>query len=225
MVWTLADCALRTSARNKGAARLLICTDRRSSSVSCKAVTSVIFPPVTLIWPWTEPKRVWTTSPAKVPPAFEEAPDEPVDPEAAAELPADPLELLLLDPAPDPAEPVVPVPAPVEPADAGPAVVPVALAVSATWVPDCQPASRIPAEARVAETTARILTSRTFRSGVALPARLPGVRHRGRSVPRRRARRRKRRRRPGGVRSSPAGSRTGLRRRAARSGHPWAAGR
>ena len=50
------------------------------------------------------------------------------------------------------------------------------LPVSATWTPDCQPTRRMPAEARAAETAARVLTSQTFRNGVGLP----GRRRRGR---------------------------------------------
>src|SRR5512141_1186141 len=89
-----------TSARSSGAARLLICTDLRSSSVSCRAVTSVIAPAFTVICTCTAPKRVWTTLPAKVPAACAAAPPEP-------EEPVDPLEELEPD---DPEE--VPPPAP-----------------------------------------------------------------------------------------------------------------
>ena len=94
IVCTLADWAVRTSARSTGAARLLICTDFRSASVSCRAVTSVIVPEDTVICTWTAPKRVWTTAPSYVPADFAAAPEPaalPDDPEESADpvLPED----------------------------------------------------------------------------------------------------------------------------------------
>lgn len=92
MLLTSADWAASTSLRSKGAARLLIWMDFRSSSVSWSAVTSVIAPAFTVICTWTEPNRVGTTAPSYVAAAAAAAPaepDAPVEP-AAPDAPADP---------------------------------------------------------------------------------------------------------------------------------------
>ncbi|GAA2142169.1 hypothetical protein GCM10009825_31440 [Arthrobacter humicola] len=129
-----------------------------------------------MICTWTFPKRVWLTEPAKVPPFPAPAAEvvvsvEPVDP--VVPLPEAAPEVLVPELLPDPLP--VAADAPVDPVV--PAEVPMdEPAASVTWLPDCHPTRRIPAEARVAETAARILTSQTFRSEAVLPARLLLVR-------------------------------------------------
>ena len=90
--------------------------------------------------------------------------DEPEDPEELAD-PEDPAVPDELEDPDDPDDPV-----PVDPVPVAP-VVPVAVVLDATvlmppaCVPVCQPARRIPAEAKAAATVPRIFTSQTFRDG------------------------------------------------------------
>lgn len=85
---------------------------------------------------------------------------EPVDP-----LPLDPL--LLVPELPLAAEPEPPLVVLLL------RLVVTAVPVSAICEPDCHPASRMPADAKAVAKAARILTSRTFRSGVAVRGRRP----------------------------------------------------
>lgn len=134
----------------------------------------MIFPPWMVTWTWTVPKRVWTAAPSYVaavvvpvvPPELLLEPLEPVVPELEEpELDLVP-ELLPLPPVL--LEPVLLEPVPLEPVLLLRLVVVVVVPVSAMWAPDCQPASRMPADAAAVASAARILTSRTFRSGVVL---------------------------------------------------------
>lgn len=135
-------------------------------------------------WTWTVPKRVWTAAPSYVaavvvpvvPPELLLEPLEPVVPELEdPELEEPELEEPELDVVPEllplppvPLPPVLLEPVPLEPVLLLRLVVVVVVPVSAMWAPDCQPASRMPAEAAAVASAARILTSRTFRSGVVL---------------------------------------------------------
>jgi hypothetical protein len=85
-----------------------------------------------------------------------EEPEEPVVPELPDE--------------PDPDEPAPDVPVPVEPVDPAVVVLEPAARVLAppAWVPACQPARRMPADATAAASVPRAFTSRTFRDGFVL---------------------------------------------------------
>ena len=132
---------------------MLIWIDLPSVSVSWRGVTSVILPFDTVIWTWTAPNLVWTAVPVYVPEADEfELPEEPV---AADPVPVEPRPDELVPDEPVPVDPVVP----------AAVVLDATVLMPPTWVPACQPARRIPAEARAAATAPRTFTSQTFRDG------------------------------------------------------------
>ena len=95
-----------------------------------------------------------------------EAPEDPVVPELPGE--------------PDPDEPAPDVPVPVEPVDPAVVVLEPAARVLAppTWVPACQPARRMPADATAAASVPRAFTSQTFRDGSVLRGLRPAGRQR-----------------------------------------------